>query len=496
MSALRRYLSPSASFRSSILSSNVYRSRSPVLQVKRPFIPLVGAGLAVILVGTVASYGIRAFDRMREEQENNAGGTGSEESDTSSSSSNQNISYLGLDLGSTYSKLAHIDNSNTSSNSAANIATLIQNAEGRRAVPCYVHQLPDGKFAVGHLARAARFLKPKHTAFSPSLLTGSMLIQQADVEAYAAAQTMLADIPFSLKEEGVSLGGDTPLPLSAILELVAADMFRVSLDQGITSSQVNVSYPSFFSVDACLALEDACLRAGAHVIDLVPDPVSAYIGAVESGTHAPGYQEALAGNTVSVAVVDVGGRMSQMGLLKITKSKSGAGISVSLVNERTGFIIGGEWADEAIVKHIAARFKEKNGVDLLVDPQAKQRLYDAAEAAKMDLSRTKQTQINIPYITATPKGTLHIDQSMTRAQLESLLEGQESAAIKSLKDLLFDPNNSGDAPLVGVLLAGGGSRMHFVKRVVEKVTGMVAVEAKEPEALIAIGAAAYARYIE
>lgn len=291
------------------------------------------------------------------------------------------------------------------------------------------------------------------------------------------------------------------VPISTLLELVAADMVKVVTDIGIKGDgnrgipSVVMSYPSFFSVDACAALESSVSRAGMQTVDLIPDAVSAYIGALESGEKAPGREAALAGNTVSVAVLDVGGRLLQAGLLLVSHNPSApSGLKVQLINERTSFDVGGEFVDEAIATHFASKFKDKHGVDLLIDPQAKQRIFDAAESAKIDLSRNKQTTVNIPYITATPKGTLHLDQTLTRAQLQSLLEDQESKAAKTLQALLFDTSNTSSAPLAGVLLAGGSSRMQFARAAVEKVTGMVPVETREPEALIATGAAAYAKY--
>jgi len=477
----------------------------------------IATGLAVVVGSSLALYALKAFqDGMQAENErlvkegNGPVDMGKETVETSkgaaaqaaatskaatSTSAKLQPGYLGLDFGSTYSKIGHWDTT-----SAAGAPILLQNAEGHRAIPCCLYRLPDGKFSIGTLARSARYVKPHATAFSPTLLLGAALVPAADVECYAAVQAATMLLPFKVSPAGIRMEGQV-IPVKTLVELVAADMVKVVTSMGISGAKNRgippavISYPSFFGVDACRALEEILSKAGVHTVDLVPDAVSAYIGAIEAGEKVPGRAEALAGKTVQVAVVDVGGRLCQICLLRVSKdAAAAAGLKVQLMNEKTIFDMGGEFVDEAIAQHFASKFKEKHGVDLMGDPQAKQRLSDAAEAAKKDLTRSKQTSVNIPYITATAAGTLHLDQILTRAQLQSMLDVQEARVAAALTALLTDPTNTGTAPLAGVLLSGGSSRMQFVRRAVEKATGMAPLEAKEPESLSAAGAAAYARY--
>ena len=463
---------------------------------------------------TLALYAMQAFQSMQAENakiaregggsvadvehgETREGAVGGKSSAAAATAGKLQPSYLGLDFGSTYSKIGHWE-----TDPSAGAPILLQNAEGHRAIPCCVYRLPDGTFSIGSLARSARYMKPHATAFSPALLLGAALVPPADVECHAAVQASLLQLPFEVREEGVHLEG-RHIPVKALVELLAADLVKVVSDMGITGAGKRgippavISYPSFFSQNACIALEETLSRAGVQTVDLVPDAVSAYIGAVEAGEKVPGRAEALAGQTVQVAVVDVGGRLCQIGLLHVSPCPEAvSGLSVQLMNEKTIFDVGGEFVDEAIALHFAHKFQDKYGVNLMADPQAKQRLFDASEGAKKDLTRMKQTSVNVPYITATAAGTLHLDQTITRAQLQGMLDTQEARAAAALTALLMDPINTGNAPLAGVLLAGGSSRMQFVRRAVEKATGMVPLEAKEPEALSAAGAAAYARYKE
>jgi molecular chaperone DnaK len=244
-----------------------------------------------------------------------------------------------------------------------------------------------------------------------------------------------------------------------------------------------VSAPNNFSEQAKDRLLNAVSHAGVDAVGVVPDGISAILGAFKVLGSTKGSSLSSDGAPVTVTVVDVGGACTQLSLVTIEGKKH------NLIKALT-IPIGGESFDEIIAKYLASEFSKASGglnpFDLLQDPQAKQRLHDAAESAKHDLSTTKSTSISIPFISASQKGPLHLNVKLTRAQFEHLLDPGLQEIKKSFKDLLF--NGGATAPLKSVLLCGGGARMPVFPAMVREVTGLDATTVPTPEEVSAIGA--------
>jgi molecular chaperone DnaK len=459
-------------------------------QQRREFLPVIIAGVAVGALTLIGPYLRRAYDGMKREQAENAerGVDGAAEGEGDEDLALHSV--LGLDLGSSFSKISHYKLNEG--------VKVLENREGRRSIPSAIlRESIEASPQVGHMARAGRFLKPDSTVFGVPLLFASKYMDSAERDA------MFSSMPFSVRyeEDGVqvSLGVEkADWKAEGILTTLADEIHRDAAEKvGGKADAVPVilTSPNFLSDEAREAYLDALRGSGLNAVAVVSDAVSSALGAYKLKSKGMFTKSDLtaAGGVATVAVIDIGGRLTQLSLLTIRESKDPddlLGFTVTLIGEKTLFSVGGEFFDSALVDHMAASFEKEHGVAVQTDGQALQRLHDAAEVAKKDLTKLKMASVNIPFISANAKGPLHLTANITRSQLDGLSEQQQEQVKSGFKDLLFSPDSKAQGPLLSVLLCGGAGRMPFAKKMVSDVSGMVPVVPEDPECLASVGAAA------
>lgn len=444
------------------------------LQSRRQIWPIVAAGVGVYVAGTAITYVIRAYKRMQNENSTSetSNVSAEESSEPSSSTHDAEIkSVIGIDLGTSFSKTAIFD---------MNILSVVENREGKRSVPAFVykHAPEEEGLQTGTTARAARFVKPNKTL-------GGFTMRLNDHE---AKSSMIDGEPHDV---------DSLCTLLA-KELVNSARDKIGSSSGALGRTVAIlSSPNSFSQLANERLLKSVRAAGIEALATIPDGIASIIGAVrilgnEGAALLPD------GATTTVCVIDVGSAITQLSLIQC--EGSGAQLNKTrfkLINEKT-VKIGGETFDASIVAFINSEFGKRNGgINLLLDGLSQQRCHDAAEVAKHDLSSTKSTRINIPFISATANGPLHIDVPLTRSQLEEILSQDLKEIKKNIKEILY--NGGATAPLRAVLLVGGGARMPAILTIVEDVTGgMRPITVPAPEEVAVLGAAALidSRFVE
>ena len=319
----------------------------------------------------------------------------------------------------------------------------------------------------------------------------------------AQREHAFSSMPFDVRhdEDGVqvALGVEkTDWKAEEILTTLADEIHRDAVDKvGGKANIVPVilAAPDFLSEEAKEAYLDALRGSGLNAVAVVSDSVASVLGAYKlrsKGIFTISDLQAVGGKA-TVAVIDIGGRLTQLSLLHLEVSKDAEdllGFTVSPIGEKTLFSVGGEFFDQALVGHMAKSFEKEHGVDVLGDGQALQRLHDAAEVAKKDLTKLKMASINVPFLSANAKGPLHLTTNITRSQLNGLTEQQTLAVKTAFKDLLFSPDSKAEGPLLSVLLCGGAGRMPFARQMVQDVSGMLPVVPEDPESIASVGAAA------
>jgi len=440
--------------------------RASQLQAKRTVFPVIAAGVAMAVVGGVVKYGVRAYKRIQEEDAlGGGGGGGGQEEGAADSSSSDNpkargeaiARVLGIDLGTAFSKVAVHDEE-------ARSVTVCESKDGRRSVAASVFRhSAEEDLQPGHLARAARFVKPGNTAHAFTPLLNAE--ESNNIVRIDGAEYLVDDLCTRLAANLLS----------------AADN---KLDKGASSVAI-IAAPNNFSYEANERLIAAVRKAGVDAIGTIPDGIASVIGSAKVLGPTRGHVVSSdSGSPVTVAVVDVGGACTQLCLVTVD------GPNYSLVNSVTVDGIGGEAFDALLASYLAAEFSKHNsGLDLLQDAQAKQRVFDAAESAKHDLSTNKSTEVKVPFISATQRGPLHLNVTLSRSQLDRVLSAPMLKIKAEFKNLLF--SGGATAPLKSVLLCGGGARMPAFTAMVQEVTGgLEAVVVPAPEEVAAIGAAA------
>jgi len=466
---------------------------------------VVGGGALLYFGSTMAIYAMRAMRKMEEERIRNEGGSVGmdveEENEAEGAGSprrtqrlNTIDECLGLDLGSSFSKITHMEKKESRM-----FVEVLENREGRRVVATAVTNLND-ELACGQLARAARFSTPKKTIFGTPILLG---VEEGSLQEAALVESIFKSFPFAFAAKGKitlgnNAGSNSIKQLNTLLfkDLVSAASAKLGAARQLPPAIV--SHPNFFNAESQAALLAACREAGVEAVSLVPDGVSAYISFVESAStsSSSSSRQLPPSQAATVAVLDIGGRITQMSLLHVEHDEQRrAGFAVRMLKEKTLFDVGGDFFDEALVEHLASKFAQQNNINLLQDEQAKQRLFDAAETAKVSLSSQKSTEISIPFITATQKGPLHLTVAVSRSTLDSLLEPKVIKLKAAFTKILMDPSEA-TAPLAQIVICGGGSRMAFVRTLVMEATGgLVPCKIEEPEMACAIGAAAFADHL-
>lgn len=364
---------------------------------------------------------------------------------------------IGIDLGTTNSAMAVMEGGKPK---------VIHSAEGGNTIPSVVNPV---KNVVGTPAKRQAIVNPKETIFSVKRLMGRKL---DDPE----VQRDLKWLPYEVKagKNGMAVvvvdGKEyTPQEISAkVLGKIKADA-EAYLGDKVTEAVITV--PAYFDDSQRQATKQAGEIAGLNVQRIINEPTAAALayGLDKQNAH-------------TIAVYDLGGGTFDVSILEL-----GEGVfEVKSTNGDTH--LGGDDFDQVIIDYIAEEFKKENGVDLKNDKQALQRLKDAAEKAKIELSSSQETDISIPFVTADATGPKHIDMKLSRAKLESLVQGLIDKSFDAVKAALADAKI--DASKVDeVVLVGGMTRMPAVQVAVEKFFGKEPHKGINPDEVVAIGAA-------
>ncbi len=365
---------------------------------------------------------------------------------------------IGIDLGTTNSCMAVLEGGEP---------TVIPNAEGGRTTPSVVAFTGDGERLVGPPAKRQQVTNPLNTIFSIKRFMGrkySEVSEEMKIVPYEVIEGQNGDVR-------VKAGGKeyAPPEISAmILQKLKADA-EAYLGEPVTDAVVTV--PAYFNNAQREATKDAGKIAGLNVLRIINEPTAA---ALAYGLEKESDQKIL--------VWDLGGGTFDVSILEL-----GEGVfEVKATNGDNH--LGGDNFDKAIVDWMVAEFKKDQGIDLAADKMALQRLYEAAEKAKIELSSTMTTQINLPFVTATPEGPKHLDLQLTRAKLEELVAGLLARTVEPTKQCLTD---AGLAPseIDHVVLVGGMTRMPAVVERVKEIVGKEPHKGVNPDEVVAVGAA-------
>ena len=367
---------------------------------------------------------------------------------------------IGIDLGTTNSVVAVIEGGEP---------TVIPSAEGGRLIPSVVAVNKQGERLVGQLARRQAVMNPENTIFSIKRFMGRKF---DDPEVQKALQI----VPYKVSaapngDVRVHMGGKaySPPEISAmILQKIKADA-EAYLGEEVKEAVITV--PAYFSDSQRQATKDAGRIAGLDVKRIINEPTAASL--------AYGIDKK---KDETIAVYDLGGGTFDISILDVSEGL----IEVRSTNGDT--FLGGDDFDQRIIDWIADEFKKEQGIDLRQDRQALQRLKEAAENAKKELSSTMQAEINLPFITADASGPKHLNMTLTRAKLESLVADLIDRSIEPCKKALDDAGLK-PTDIDEVLLVGGMTRMPAIQEAVKKFFGKEPNKSVNPDEVVAIGAA-------
>src|SRR6186713_655189 len=366
---------------------------------------------------------------------------------------------IGIDLGTTNSAMAMLEGGEP---------TVIPNAEGGRTTPSVVAFTKDGQRLVGAPAKRQQVTNPQNTIFSIKRFMGRKwdeVSEEMTIVPYEVAKGENGDARVSVEGKQYA-----PPEISAmILQKLRADA-EAFLGEPVTDAVITV--PAYFNNAQREATKDAGRIAGLNVLRIVNEPTAA---ALAYGLDKEGADQ-------TILVFDLGGGTFDVSVLEL-------GDGVFEVKSTNGDNhLGGDNFDKAIVDWMVAEFKRDQGVDLSADPMALQRLYEAAEKAKIELSSTMATQINLPFITATQEGPKHLDLQLTRAKLNELTADLLERTVGPTKQALADAgiDNSG---IDHVVLVGGMTRMPAVVDKVKELIGKDPHKGVNPDEVVAVGAA-------
>jgi len=371
---------------------------------------------------------------------------------------------IGIDLGTTNSCMAVLEGSEP---------IVIPNAEGGRTTPSVVAFGRDGQRLVGAPAKRQQVTNPQNTIFSIKRFMGRKrdeVSEEMTIVPYEVVEGPNDDV--RVKAEGKEYA---PPEISAmILQKLKADA-EAYLGEPVTDAVVTV--PAYFNNAQREATKDAGKIAGLNVLRIINEPTAA---ALAYGLDKEGPEH-------TILVFDLGGGTFDVSVLEL--GDDGSGGSVYHVKATNGDNhLGGDNFDKAIVDWMIAEFKRDQGIDLGQDPMALQRLYEAAEKAKIELSSTMTTQINLPFVTATPEGPKHLDLQLTRAKLDELTHALLERTVEPTKQALADAGLT-SADIEHVVLVGGMTRMPAVQEKVKELIGKDPHKGVNPDEVVAIGAA-------
>lgn len=365
---------------------------------------------------------------------------------------------LGIDLGTTNSCMAVMEGGEP---------TVIPNAEGGRTTPSIVAFTKSGERLVGTAAKRQAVTNPKHTVFSVKRFMGRKYAEVAheiDLVPYDVVEAKNGDAHIKIDDKVYS-----PPEISAmILQKMKAD---AEAYLGETISQAVITVPAYFNDSQRQATKDAGKIAGLEVLRIINEPTAASL--------AYGLDKK---SEEKIAIYDLGGGTFDVSILDI-----GDGVFEVAATNGDGHL-GGDDFDQKIINWLVATFKEEQGIDLSSDPMVLQRLKEAAEKAKCELSSSQQTEINLPFITADATGPKHLNVSLSRAKLEELCDDLITKAIAPVRTCLKDSGLS-QSEVNEVILVGGSTRMPKVQNSVKEIFGQEPHKGVNPDEVVSVGAA-------
>lgn len=372
---------------------------------------------------------------------------------------------IGIDLGTTNSCVAVLENGK---------AKVIENAEGDRTTPSIIGYTDDGEILVGQSAKRQAVTNPLNTVFAVKRLVGRKF--KDDV-----VQKDITMVPYKIiaadnGDAWVEVRGEKMAPpqISAEILMKMKRTAEEYLGEKVTEAVVTV--PAYFNDSQRQATKDAGKIAGLEVKRIINEPTAAAL--------AYGMDQAKGDHTI--AVYDLGGGTFDISIIEIAEVDGEHQFEVLSTNGDT--FLGGEDFDMRLIDYLAEEFKKDNKVDLKGDPLAMQRLKEAAEKAKIELSSSQQTEVNLPYITADASGPKHLVVKLSRAKLESLVEKLVADSLIPVKQALKDAGLS-TGEIDDVILVGGQTRMPLVQAKVAEFFGKEPRRDVNPDEAVAVGAA-------
>ena len=365
---------------------------------------------------------------------------------------------IGIDLGTTNSCVSVFE---------GNEPVVITNSEGKRTTPSIVAFDNNGERKIGDPAKRQAVTNPQRTIFSIKRFMG---------ENWSQVSKEISRVPYKVVEENnmprVDIDGRlyTPQEISAMILQKMKKTAEEYLGQEVTEAVITV--PAYFSDSQRQATKEAGQIAGLEVKRIVNEPTAAALA----------YGVDKANKDMKIAVFDLGGGTFDISILEF----GGGVFEVLSTNGDTH--LGGDDFDQVIIDWLANEFKAEEGADLKADPMALQRLKEAAEKAKIELSSTTSTEINLPYITAVNGMPKHLLKTLTRAKFESLAHNLIQACLEPCKKAMSDAGLN-NADIDEVILVGGSTRIPAVQKVVEDFFGKVPSKGVNPDEVVAIGAA-------
>ncbi|PHY10214.1 MAG: molecular chaperone DnaK [Acidobacterium sp.] len=365
---------------------------------------------------------------------------------------------IGIDLGTTNSVVSVMENGQP---------TVIVNQEGARTTPSVVGFGKDGDRLVGQVAKRQAVTNPENTVSSVKRFMGRKLnevTEETKRVPYTVSQTPANDARITVRGKQYS-----PPEISAMILQKLKQAAEDYLGAKVTDAVITV--PAYFNDSQRQATKDAGQIAGLNVLRIVNEPTAAAL--------AYGLDQK---KDETIAVFDLGGGTFDISVLEVGEGV----VEVKSTNGDTH--LGGDDFDQLVVEWMTSEFKKSDGIDLGKDRMALQRLKEAGEKAKIELSSVMETEINLPFITADASGPKHMTMKLTRAKLESLVEGLVQRTIGPLKQALADAGLK-PSDVDEVVLVGGSTRMPRVQQVVKEYFGKEPHKGVNPDEVVAIGAA-------
>jgi molecular chaperone DnaK len=371
---------------------------------------------------------------------------------------------IGIDLGTTNSCVSILENG---------VAKVLENQEGARTTASIVAYSSNGEILVGAPAKRQSITNAKETFFATKRLIGRKF---EDAEVSKAIKHSSYEIIKHDNGDAWVMANKKKAAPAQISALILAKMKKVAEDYlGEKVTDAVITVPAYFNDSQRQATKDAGKIAGLDVKRIINEPTAAAL--------AFGIDKNIEG---TIAVYDLGGGTFDISIIDIVNIDNEKQFEVLSTNGDT--FLGGEDFDNVIVNYVAQEFKKENNLDLLKDPLSLQRLKDASEKAKIELSTTSQTEINLPYVTADASGPKHLMVKITKAKLESLVEDLVEKSFIAVKQAMKDSGKT-EKDIKAVLLVGGMTRMPLVQNKVKEYFGQEPRKDINPDEAVAMGAA-------